>query len=131
MRANDPPNGGGTIVHVSSICGLDYCSSAPYTAAKGALASLTKEMGIDLAKHRIRVVAVAPGSTMFDGGSWDRRRKADPARIDETSVKTELPWGRFGRVEEIADVVAFAASPRASWVTGTTIVVDGGQSRGV
>lgn len=121
---------GGVIINVTSICGLEYCSSAPYTAAKGALAALTKEMGVDLAKKRIRVVAVAPGSTLFPGGSWDRRRIADPARI-EKMIRDELPWGRFGTPEEIANVVAFAASDKASWVTGTSIVVDGGQGRAV
>jgi 3-oxoacyl-[acyl-carrier protein] reductase len=123
-------SGGGVIVHVSSICGLEYCTSAPYTAAKGALASLTKEMGIDLAKKKIRVVAVAPGSIMFPGGSWDKRRKTMPERIEKME-REELPWGRFGTPEEIAHVVTFACSPRASWVTGTSIVVDGGQGRAI
>ncbi len=121
---------GGVIINVTSICGLEYCTSAPYTAAKGALASLTKEMGVDLAKRRVRVVAVAPGSTMFPGGSWDRRRKADPARIDKM-IADELPWGRFGSPEEIANVVVFAASDKASWITGTSIVVDGAQGRAI
>lgn len=123
-------SGGGVIVHVSSICGLEHCTSAPYTAAKGAIASLTKEMGIDLARKKVRVVAVAPGSIMFPGGSWDKRKRAMPDRI-EKMVREELPWGRFGTPEEIADVVTFALSSRASWVTGTTWVVDGGQGRAV
>jgi 3-oxoacyl-[acyl-carrier protein] reductase len=123
-------SGGGCIVFVSSICGLEYCTSAPYTAAKGALASLAKEMGVDLAPKKIRVVAVAPGSIMFPGGSWDRRRTTHPELI-ERMLEHELPWKRFGTAEEIANTVAFVASARASWITGTSIVVDGGQSRGV
>lgn len=122
--------GGGVIVHITSICGLEYCTSAPYTAAKGALASLTKEMATDLAKHKVRVVAVAPGSTLFDGGSWDRRRIEKP-EVFQRMLDHELPWGRFGKPEEIADVVAFIASPRASWVSGTSVVVDGSQMRGI
>ncbi|NUO52321.1 MAG: glucose 1-dehydrogenase [Polyangiaceae bacterium] len=122
--------GGGVIVNVSSICGLEYCSSAPYQAAKGAIAALTKEMGIDLAKKKVRVVAVAPGSIMFPGGSWDKRRQTMPERI-EKMIQEDLPWGRFGTPEEIADVVVFACSSRASWVTGSSIVVDGGQMRGM
>lgn len=122
--------GGGVIVHITSICGLEYCSSAPYTAAKGALASLTKEMATDLAKHGIRVVAVAPGSTLFEGGSWDRRRIEKP-EVFQRMLDHELPWRRFGKPEEIADVIAFVASPRASWIAGTSVVVDGSQMRGV
>ncbi|MFO0611355.1 MAG: SDR family oxidoreductase [Polyangiaceae bacterium] len=122
--------GGGVIVHITSICGLEYCTSAPYTAAKGALASLTKEMATDLAKHKVRVAAVAPGSTLFDGGSWDRRRTEKP-EVFQRMLSHELPWGRFGTPEEIADVVAFVASPRASWIAGSSVVVDGGQMRGL
>jgi 3-oxoacyl-[acyl-carrier protein] reductase len=122
--------GGGTIVHVTSICGLEYCGSAPYTAAKGALASLTKEMAVDLAHRKVRVVAVAPGSILFPGGSWDRRRISTPEKI-EKMIAEELPWGRFGTPEEVADVIAFVASPRASWITGSSVVVDGAQGRRV
>lgn len=120
--------GGGAIVHVNSICGLEYCSSGPYTAAKAALTGLTKEMGIDLAKHNIRVNGVAPGSVMFPGGSWDRRAKTRPEQIAHM-LKHDLPFGRFGKPEEIAEVVAFVASSKASWMTGATVAVDGGQGR--
>lgn len=121
-------HGGGVIVHISSICGLEYCTSAPYIAAKAAITGLTKEMAVDLARHKIRVNAVAPGSILFPGGSWDRRHRDDPALIARM-LSDELPWGRFGEPHEVADVVTFVCSPRASWVTGTTLVVDGAQSR--
>ncbi|MCI0569464.1 MAG: glucose 1-dehydrogenase [Myxococcaceae bacterium] len=120
--------GGGSIVHINSICGREYCQSAPYTAAKAGLTGLTKEMAIDLARDRIRVNGVAPGSILFPGGSWDRRQKADPERIAKM-VREELPWGRFGTPEEVADVVVFLCSARARWVTGATLPVDGGQGR--
>ena len=121
-------HGGGSVVHISSICGREYCTSAPYTAAKAALGGLTKEMAIDLARFGIRVNAVAPGSILFPGGSWARRQEKEPARIAEM-VERELPWKRFGTPEEVADAVCFVASPRASWMSGSCVVVDGAQGR--
>jgi 3-oxoacyl-[acyl-carrier protein] reductase len=120
--------GGGCIVHMNSICGREYCTSAAYTSAKAALTALTKEMAIDLARHRIRVNGVAPGSVMFPGGSWDQRSIKDPARIAKM-IDEQLPWQRFGTPFEIADVVVFVCSERASWMTGATIPVDGAQGR--
>jgi 3-oxoacyl-[acyl-carrier protein] reductase len=73
-------------------------------------------------------LSVSPGSTQFPGGSWDRRQREDPEGM-AAFVERELPWGRFGTVDEIADVVTFLVSERASWVVGTSVVVDGGQSR--
>jgi 3-oxoacyl-[acyl-carrier protein] reductase len=118
----------GTIVIVSSIFGREAGGRMTYNAVKAAEISLTKSMARELAKDDIRVVSVAPGSILFPGGSWHARQQADPEGIAEF-VKRELPFGRFGKPEEIGDVVAFLASPRASWISGTTVVVDGCQSR--
>jgi 3-oxoacyl-[acyl-carrier protein] reductase len=118
----------GVILHVSSIWGREAGGLISYNAAKAALISLTKAMGRELASKGVRVVSVAPGSVLHEGGSWERRQKADPQGIADF-VKREIPFGRFGQAREIADVAVFLCSARASWVNGTCVVVDGGQSR--
>ena len=99
-----------------------------YNAVKAAQISLGKSLAQQLAASGIRVNTVSPGSILFEGGSWWRRQQQDPGGIAEF-VRRELPFGRFGRPEEVGDVVAFLASPRAGWVSGTSVVVDGCQSR--
>ena len=120
--------GGGTIVIVSSIFGREAGGRMTYNAVKAAEISLTKSLARELAKDNIRVVSVAPGSILFPGGSWHARQQADPEGIADF-VKRELPFGRFGKPEEVGEVVTFLASPRAAWISGTTVVVDGCQSR--
>jgi 3-oxoacyl-[acyl-carrier protein] reductase len=119
---------GGAIVIVSSIFGRESGGRMTYNAVKAAEISLTKSLAQQLAKDQIRVVSVAPGSTLFEGGSWWKRLQADPKGIAEF-IARELPFGRFGRPEEVGAAIAFLASPKASWVSGTTVVVDGCQSR--
>jgi len=120
--------GGGVIALISSIWGREGGGAPSYNVAKAAEISLAKAMATDLAKDGVRVFSVAPGSTLFPGGSWERRARDDPEGI-AAFIERELPFGRLGTVDEIADVVTFMVSPRASWVVGTCITVDGGQSR--
>ncbi len=122
--------GGGSIVFVSSVFGREKGGPglSIYNTTKTALISAAGIMALELAKDAIRVNCVAPGSIQFPGGSWDKRVKADPDGMREF-VRANLPLGRFGRGEEVGDVVAFLASERASLITGACIAVDGGQGR--
>lgn len=124
MRAR----GGGVILLIASIFGRETGGRMTYNAVKAAEISLAKSLAQQLAKDNIRVNSVAPGSILFPGGSWWTRQQQDPEGIAEF-VRRELPFGRFGTPEEVGQVVAFLASPRASWIAGASIVVDGGQSR--
>ena len=120
--------GGGSITMIASIWGREAGGAPGYNVAKAGVIALAKALARDYAVYGIRVNSVAPGSILFPGGGWDRRQKADPEGIADM-IKRELPLGRFGSPEEVADVVAFLASRRASWVSGACIVVDGAQSR--
>jgi 3-oxoacyl-[acyl-carrier protein] reductase len=120
--------GGGSIVMIASIWGRESGGRMTYNAVKAAEISLAKAMAQQLARDNIRVNSVAPGSILFAGGSWDRRLRDDPEGIAEF-VRRDLPFGRFGRPEEVGAVVAFLVSPRASWISGASVPVDGCQSR--
>jgi len=120
--------GGGAIVMIASIWGRESGGRMTYNAVKAAEISLAKSLAQQLAPLNIRVNSVAPGSILFPGGSWHKRQQADPQGIAEF-IKRDLPFGRMGRADEVGTVVAFLASPRASWVSGASITVDGCQSR--
>jgi 3-oxoacyl-[acyl-carrier protein] reductase len=121
--------GGGAIVHISSIAGLEATTFPPaYGAAKAALISHASSLALTLAPQKIRVNSVTPGSIEFPGGLWEQAKEGNPDFYNAT-LKT-IPWGRMGTPEEVADVVAFLVSERASWITGACVVVDGGQHKG-
>ncbi len=120
----------GSIIFIASIFGREAGGKglAIYNSTKSAMISMAKIMAMELAADNVRVNSVAPGSIRFPGGSWDRRCIEDPEGM-QAFIDRELPLGRFGTVAEVANVVAFLASERASLVTGTCINVDGCQSR--
>jgi 3-oxoacyl-[acyl-carrier protein] reductase len=115
-------------VLISSVSGLRPTPRTSYATAKAALVSLAVNLAHELAPQSIRVNAVSPGSMLIEGGGWDEFRREHPDEY-RAWVAAEFPWGRLGTGDEVADVVTFLLSRRASWITGTNIVVDGGQGR--
>jgi len=117
---------GSSIINVSSISGFHPSLRTPaYAAVKALLINYTQSQAAALGAKGIRVNGVAPGSIEFPGGSWEARRTSDPELYNR--ILASIPFGRLGTPEEVANVVLFLASPLAGWVTGHTIVVDGGQ----
>jgi 3-oxoacyl-[acyl-carrier protein] reductase len=120
--------GGGAITMIASIYGREAGGRMTYNAVKAAEISLAKSMAQQLARDNIRVNSVAPGSISFPGGSWHKRQQEDPEGMAQFILR-ELPFGRFGRADEIGAVVAFVSSPIASWISGASIPVDGCQGK--
>ena len=118
---------GGNIIHISSIAGMKASvRTPPYGAVKAAIMEYTQTQAAALARKRIRVNCIAPGSVYFKGGTWESVQRNNPALYE--SILARIPSGRYGTPEEIAHVATFLVSDQASWVTGQTIAVDGGQS---
>ena len=118
--------GGGAVVIISSITGMRPAPRTAYAAAKAAEIHLAATAAQELAPAGIRVNAVSPGSIMFPGGGWDTFRQENPADF-AAFLAAQFPFGRLGTLPEVADVVTFLLSARASWITGANIAVDGGQ----
>jgi len=124
QRCMDPVRGGAIVTFASPVADRGHRGTAVYTAVKGGVAALTRELAIELAPRQIRVNAVTPGATptpgahrIVDDAGWELRRKA-------------TPLGRLGRPEDIAEAVAFLVSQRASYITGEILHVDGGLTAG-
>jgi 3-oxoacyl-[acyl-carrier protein] reductase len=119
----------GSIIHISSISGLTHSArTPPYGAVKAALIQYTLTQAAKYAAQGIRVNCIAPGSIEFPGGNWEKRKTSDPKLYN--AILGSIRFGRLGAPEEVANVALFLASDAASWVTGQTIAVDGGQMLG-
>ncbi len=120
---------GSSIINVSSIAGFRASIRGPaYGAVKAAMMHYTTSQAAALARKKIRVNCIAPGSIEFPGGHWDSLKTAgDPLY---SQVLRKIPFGRMGLPEEVADVALFLASTHARWITGQTLAVDGGQLLG-
>jgi 3-oxoacyl-[acyl-carrier protein] reductase len=119
---------GGSIINISSIYGREAGGPLSYNSSKAAMISFTKGLARELGKKAIRVNSIAPGSIIYPGGTWEGLFKQNP-EFEKDFIAHEFPAGRLGRPEEVAYAVVMLASPRASWITGATIPVDGAQGR--
>lgn len=115
---------GGSVVNVSSVAGLvGIRNMTAYSAAKGAILSLTRSMAVDFAQYNVRVNCVAPGTTMTPMG----QRLVEGDTPEQLALRmSRYPLNRFGRPEEIANAVLFLASDESSYATGSCLVIDGG-----
>ena len=118
----------GSIINITSVYGRESGGKVTYNNAKSALISFTKSLADEVIPYGIRVNSIAPGSILHETGNWQKRLEADPEGIKQF-VKKEIPAGRFGTPEEIANAAVFVASVKASWIVGASINVDGGQSK--
>jgi 3-oxoacyl-[acyl-carrier protein] reductase len=117
----------GCLLFVSSIAGIEaFGAPTDYSTAKTAIVALTKNMARKLAPT-VRINVIAPGNVVFDGSSWDEKIKQDKKRVDKI-IKSTVPMNRFATPQEIADSAVFLCSNRASFITGATLVIDGGQT---
>lgn len=115
------------ILNISSInASVPTPRAAAYSTAKAALNYYTVSLATELARERIRVNALAPGSIEFRDGLWERRRSSDPALYEQ--IRAKIPFGGFGKAADVASAALFLCSPAARWITGQVLAVDGGQS---
>jgi 3-oxoacyl-[acyl-carrier protein] reductase len=119
----------GALLFIASITGVEATPAPlPYSAAKAALINYSKNLASQVAKLGIRVNSIAPGNILFPGGSWERRLEKDKNKTMQM-IDSNVPLGRFGTPEEIADLAVFLCSDAATFITGACFKADGGQTR--
>ena len=119
-------SGGGSIVVVASVQSFTaIANSAAYVAAKHALLGITRSVALDYARQNIRANCICPGAVDTPMLRWSAEQSGSPEEMIQTCSRMHA-MGRIGRAEEIADAIAFLASDWASFITGTSLMVDGG-----
>ncbi len=119
----------GCILYISSICGIESIFGAPtdYSVSKAALQAFAKNLARKIADKGVRVNCVAPGNILFPGGSWEKKLNDDPKKT-LLLITSTVPMQKFGTLEDISNACLFLCSEQASFITGSTLVVDGGQT---
>ena len=126
--------GGGSIINQGSITGLiGFPNSAAYTASKGGVISLTRQMAVDYAPHNVRVNAICPGviETPLLRSAWAQAQGVPESEVDDLLAEhwlPQIPMGRLGAVDDIAAMALYLASDESAWTTGSILTVDGGQT---
>ncbi|QWD28812.1 SDR family oxidoreductase [Polynucleobacter paneuropaeus] len=120
----------GVIICISSICGAEVINGAPitYSAIKAALNAYVRGIARPLGRLGIRINAVAPGNILFDGSVWSHKIQASTSSVSDF-LERDVALARLGEPKEVADLVAYLASPRSSFATGAVWTLDGGQIR--
>jgi len=120
----------GSIICISSICGVETIPGAPvtYSVAKSALNMYVKTISLPLAKKNIRINAIAPGNINFEGSVWSEKLKEDPATVN-AMLESSVPMKKFGNLDDISNATIWLASEKSDFITGSVLTIDGGQTR--
>jgi len=119
---------GGVIVNIASVhAHFGFAGAAAYDASKGGIVAITRSLAIENGKHNVRVNAICPGYIDTDLWEKDLAREPDPEAFDRVTRESH-PLGRRGTPKDVAHAARFLLSDESNWITGTTLVVDGGMS---
>lgn len=118
------------IICISSICGVEVIKNSPlgYSIAKSAVNNYVKGLSCILSENGISINAIVPGNVMFEGSLWDKKIKNNPARVKKY-IKENVPMNKFGSLDDIFNMCDFIFSKSSNFVTGSTFIIDGGQTK--